>query len=44
MIEINGDQPENLAPKQELETEENIKVHLVNLDCNLADTLSELAK
>ena len=44
MVIIDADQPENHIPKQELETEENIKVYFVDFDENLVDSLLNLAK
>jgi hypothetical protein len=41
---IDGDLPENQDPKQELEAEEDIRVHFVDMDEHLCDSLTALAK
>ena len=39
---IDGDDPKSLPQGQKLDNEENIRVHKVVLDKNLADTINEL--
>ncbi len=43
IVEIDGDNEKNVNPRQRLEEEENIRVHLVDLDENFMKNVMELA-
>lgn len=44
VVEINGEDERNKNPKQQLETTENIRVHLVDLDDKFLEKVEEMAK
>ena len=41
---MDGDDPKNKNPIQNLEEEENIRVHILDLDEKFGDSVKELAK